>query len=171
MLAVTKVVAMDRKLRRAGDQRNAEHDQQHRGLGQRGDHHLARGADAAERRADIHAGERQGEPAGGEQRDDGDEIGGPGEHQVGRVGRHQRRTDPGGGEDEIRRGAVEPRGVVGEHSLLVQELPQIDVGLPQRRADPTQQARLDLARDAENERRHRQHQQHLHRLRDRSKID
>ena len=48
-----------------------------------------------------------------------DEIGRPGEHQVGGVGRHQRGGDPGHGEHEIGRGAIEPRGVVREHRLLV----------------------------------------------------
>ena len=87
------------KLGGAGDQRDREHDQQHRRLGERGDHHLARRADAAERGADIHAGERRARSAPvAEQRDDGDQVGRPGEQQPGRVGRHQRRRDPGDGE-------------------------------------------------------------------------
>ena len=63
------------KLRRAREQRQREHDHQHRGLGERSDHDLARGADAAEARADIHAGKRQKEARAAEQRDDRDEIG------------------------------------------------------------------------------------------------
>ncbi len=39
---------------------------------------------------------------GGEQRDDGDQVGRPGEQETGRVGRHQRGGDPGGGEDRDR---------------------------------------------------------------------
>ncbi len=66
-----------RELGGAGDERDREDDEQHGGLGQRRDHHLARRADAAERGADVHAGERQGEARGAEQRDDGDEIGRP----------------------------------------------------------------------------------------------
>ena len=49
-----------RKLRRARDQRQREHDHQHRRFGERGDHHLAAGADAAERMC-----RRRGRPAPG----------------------------------------------------------------------------------------------------------
>ena len=42
---------------------SGEHDHDHRRLGERGDHHLAAGADAAEAGADIHAGQRQEEAA------------------------------------------------------------------------------------------------------------
>ena len=69
-----------RELGRAGDQRQREHDHQHRRLGERGDHHLAARADAAEAGADVEAGERQEEARAAEQRDDGDEVGRPAEH-------------------------------------------------------------------------------------------
>ena len=64
-----------RELGRAREQRERKHDHQHRGLGERGDHHLARGADAAEARADIEAGERLKEARAAKKRDDRDEIG------------------------------------------------------------------------------------------------
>jgi hypothetical protein len=53
---------------------------------------------------------------------------------------------------------------VRQHRLLVHQLPEVEIRLPQRRADPPQQPRLDLARDAEHQRRDRQHQQHLQSL-------
>jgi hypothetical protein len=53
---------------------------------------------------------------------------------------------------------------VGEHRFLVQQLPQIPIRLERARADAAQQPRLDLAGDAEHERRDHQHQRHLHGL-------
>ena len=50
-----------RKLGRARKQRQREDDHQHGRLGERGDHHLAARADAAEARADIQAGQREQE--------------------------------------------------------------------------------------------------------------
>ena len=70
-----------RELRRAGDQREREDDHDHGRLGQRGDHHLAARADAAEAGADVEPGERQEEARAAEQRDDGDQVGRPGEQR------------------------------------------------------------------------------------------
>ena len=56
-----------------------------------------------------------------EQRDDGDEIGRPGEHQAGGEGRHERGGDPGRGEDQIGNGAEQPGGVMREHHVLAQQ--------------------------------------------------
>ena len=67
--------ATGRELRRAGDERERERDHDHRRLGQRGEHHLAARADAAEAGADVHAGERQEEPRRADQRGDGDQVG------------------------------------------------------------------------------------------------
>ena len=53
---------------------------------------------------------------------------------------------------------------MGEHRLLVHQLPQIDVWLQQRRADTAQQPRLDLARHAENAGGDGDDQHHLHGL-------
>ena len=121
-------------------------------------------ADAAERGADVHAGERQREPRGAEQRHDDDEVRRPGEQQIGAVGRHQRGRHPGGGEDDVGRDAIDPRGVVREHHLLVHQLPDVEIGLQQRRPDAAQQPCLDLARDAEQQRRDGDHDHHLHGL-------
>jgi hypothetical protein len=66
-----------------------------------------------------------------EQGDDGDQVGGPAEHQIDGEGRNQRGRDPGGGEDEVGRGAEQPGGVVGEHHLLAQQPQQIAIGLEQ----------------------------------------
>ena len=76
-----------RELGGAGDERDGEDDHDHRRFGERGEHHLAAGADAAEARADIHAGERQEEADRAEQRGDGDQIGRPAEFRpVAKVG-------------------------------------------------------------------------------------
>ena len=90
------------ELGRAGDQRQREHDHDHRRLGERGDHHLAARADAAEAGADVEPGERQEEARAAEERDDGDQVGRPGEQKAGAEGRHQRGRHPGGGEDRDR---------------------------------------------------------------------
>ena len=91
---------------------------QHRGLGQRGDHHLAARADAAEAGADVEPGERQEEARAAEQRHDGDQIGRPAEQQARGEGRHQRRRDPDRGEDQIGRGPEQPGRALGEHDLF-----------------------------------------------------
>ena len=58
---------------------------------------------------------------------------------------------------------------MGEHRLLVHQLPQIPIGLQHGRANATQQPRLDLAGHADNGRRNGDDQRHLHRLQ--KKID
>ena len=57
-------------------------------------------------------GEREEESRAAEQRDDGDEVGGPGEQEAGAEGRHQRGGDPGRGEDQVGHDAEQPRGVL-----------------------------------------------------------
>ena len=84
--------------------------------------------------------------------------------QPGAEGRHQRRRDPGGGEDQIRDDAEQPRGVVRQHHLLAHEPHEIEIGLDERRALPPQQPRLHLAHEAGEQRRQQQHQQHLRAL-------
>ena len=122
-----------RKLGRAGNQRHAEHDQQHRRLREGRDHDLAAGADAAETGADIHPGEREEEARASEQRDDRDQVGGPVEQQAGGEGRHQRGGNPDRGKGDIGRHAEQPRGVVGQHHFLAQQSQQIAIGLKHRR--------------------------------------
>ena len=96
------------ELRRSGDQRERENDHDHGGLRQRGNHHLAAGADAAEAGADVKAGERQEKTRTPKKCDDRNEIGRPREQQPGTEGRHQRRRHPGGGEHEIGDDAKQP---------------------------------------------------------------
>ncbi len=69
--------------------------------------------------------------------------------QAGGEGRHQRGGDPGGGEDQIGRGAEQPGGVVREHHLLAHEPQEIAIGLDERRTLAAQQPRLHLAHEAE----------------------
>ena len=109
-----------RELRRAGDQRQREHDQQHRGLGQRGEHHLATGARSAEARADIHAGQRQEKRRLPSSATMAIRSADQTEHQFGREGRDQRGGNPGGGEHEVGRDAEQPGGVVRDHGFLAQ---------------------------------------------------
>ena len=113
---------------------SAEHDDDHRRLGERGEHRLAARAQAAETRADVETGEREEEPRRAEQRDDGDEVRGPTEQQPGREGRDQRRRDPGRGEDEIGRDAEQPGRAFGDHRLLARQTDEVAIGLEQRRA-------------------------------------
>ena len=47
------------KLCRTGDERHNKNDRDHRRLGERREHHLAARTNAAEARADVHAGERE----------------------------------------------------------------------------------------------------------------
>ncbi len=112
----------------------------HRRFGERGDHHLPARADAAEARADIHAGERQEEARAGEKGDDGDEIGGPAEEEAGGEARHESGRHPGRGKDQIGRGAEEPARVLGQHHLLAREPQEIAIGLDDRRAATAQKA-------------------------------
>ena len=71
--------------------------------------------------------------AGAEQRDDGDEVGRPGEQQPGGEGRDQRRGDPGRGEDDIGRDAEQPGGAVGDDRLLARQPDEVAIGLEERR--------------------------------------
>ena len=112
-------------------------------------------------RADVEAGEREEEARAAEKRDDGDEIGRPGEHQAGAKGRHQRRRDPGRGEDQIRNDAEQPGGIIGQHHVLAQEPDEVAVRLNERGTLPAQQPRLHLAHEAREQRRERENQQHL----------
>src|SRR6516165_184302 len=68
-----------RELRRTGNQRDREDDHDHRRFRQRGNHHLSTGADTAEAGTDIEPCQRQEEAGTAEERDDGNEIGRPGE--------------------------------------------------------------------------------------------
>ena len=151
----------DRELGRAREQREREHDHQHGGLGERGDHHLARGADAAEARADVEAGERLKEARAAQERDDGDEIGRPAEQKAARESRDKRRRQPGRCEDDIGHGAEEPRCVLGEHGFLAEQANQFAIRLPQRRSAPAHEARFHLAHEPGEQRREREHQHHL----------
>ena len=102
--------------------------------------------------------------AAAEQRDDGDEVGGPGEQEPGAEGRHQRRRDPGGGEDDVGRRPKQPGRVLRQHGVLAHQPDEIAVRLEQRRALPAQEPRLDLAHEAGEQRREQQHQEHLRAL-------
>ena len=85
-----------------------------------------------------------------------------------REGRHQRRRDPGRGENQVRRHPEQPGGVVGQDDFLVQQPDEVAVGLQYRRPLPAQQPRLDLADEAGEQRRQQQHEQHLAALDERS---
>ena len=63
-----------RQLRRAGDQRERERDDDQRGFGERCDHDFAARADAAETGADVESDQREEEPRAAEQRNDGEQI-------------------------------------------------------------------------------------------------
>ena len=121
-------------------------------------------ADAAEAGADIHARQRQEEARAAQQCDDGDQVRGPIEQQSGGEGRDQSGGDPGGGEDQVRRGAEQPGRVVREHGFLAQKAQQVAIGLDHRGAAPARQPRLHLAHDAGHQRRQYHDQQHLHEL-------
>ena len=90
----------------------------------------------------------------------------PAELQASGKCRNQRRGYPGGGEDHVGTAAEQPGRVLGEYDLLADQPQQIAVGLKKRRPAPAQQARLDLARIAEQQRRQHEHQDHLRTLRD-----
>ena len=103
------------------------------GSAQRGDHHLADGADAAEAGADIHAGQRQQEARAPSSavmaiRSPDQENSRP----VAKVGTSAARH-PGEREDQIGRGAEQPGGVLGQHHLLAEQPAQVAIGLQQRR--------------------------------------
>ncbi len=99
-----------------------------------------------------------------EQRDDGDEVGGPGEQQAGREGRHQRRGDPGRGEDEVGRDAEQRGGAVGDDRLLAGEPVEVAIGLhdgaPRRRVSRA----FALRTSPVSSRRERDDQRHLQEL-------
>jgi hypothetical protein len=139
-------------------------DHDHRRLGERREHRLAARPDAAEGGADVHAGEGEKETRSAEQRDDGDEVGGPVEQQADGEGRHQRGGDPGGGEDEVGDDAEQPGGVLRDQRLFAQQADEIEIGLNQWRPHAAQQPRLHLAHEAGQERRQQQHEEHLRAL-------
>ena len=155
-----------RKLGRAGEQGDGEGDHDHRRLGKRGEHHLAARADAAEAGADVHADQRQEEARRAEERGDGDQVGRPAELEAGGEGRDERGGDPGGGEDHVGAGAEQPGRVLRQHGLLADQAQEVAIGLEDRRPAPAQEARLELARVAEKERREQEHEDHLRALRD-----
>ena len=66
-----------------------------------------------------------------------------------------------GGKLAVGRGAERAARRFGHHRLLVQEAPQLAIGLQDRRAAAREQARLDLADQPDQRRRDGQHQQHL----------
>ena len=153
-----------RELRRAREQRQREDHHQHRRLGEGSDHHLAARADAAEARADVEPGERQQEARTAQQRDDGDHVRRVAEGEAGGEGRHQRRGDPGRGEDEVGCRAKEPRSRLGEHDVLAQEAQELAIGLQQRRPLAADEMGLELAHVAGEERREQQDQRELYKL-------
>ena len=127
-----------RQLGRARDQREREDDDDHRRLGERAEQRLAARAEAAEARSDVEPGEREEKSRRAQERDDGDEVGRPGEQEPRREGRHQGGGDPGRGEHEIGHEAEEPRGAVGDDRLLAGEADEIAIGLQERRPAPAQ---------------------------------
>src|SRR5262249_30579638 len=144
-----------------GDESKGEYDDEHGRLGERSNHHLAARADAAEAGADIKTCKRQEEASAAEQRDDSDKISGPREQESTAEGWHQRRRDPGAGEDDVRNDAEQPGGVLRQHDLLAHQSDQIAIGLQQRRTLTAQQPRLHLADETGEQWREQQHQQHL----------
>ena len=148
-------------MRRSGDEGDREHDHDHRRLGERGDHDLAAGADAAEAGSGIECCDGLDKACRAEQCDDGDQVAGPTEQKAGLKGRDERRRNPGGGEDQVGRHAEEPRAIVGENDILAEQTPQVAIGLKDRRADPALQPGLHLAGHAGQRRGKRQYQQHL----------
>jgi hypothetical protein len=114
--------------------------------------------------ATVEPGEAEEEPRCAEQRDDGDHVGGPREHQARRESRHQRGRHPSRGEDQIGRRAEQPARIVGDHRFLAQEPGEIAVRLRHRRADLALQAGPDLADIARQKRRQRDHEPHLRQL-------
>ena len=99
--SVSTMVASEVELR---DQRGGEQHHQQRRLGEEADHHLAPRAQAAERGADVHAGEGDEEAREREQADQRDGVGGGVERQVGAERRHDRRGEREAAEDQVRRG-------------------------------------------------------------------
>jgi len=103
--------------------------------------------------ADVHTGERQEEACAADQCGDGDQIGRPAEMQAHREGRHQRGGDPCRGEDQIRRDAEEPGGVVRKHDLLAQQPDNVAVGLQNWRTLAAKKSRLHFSYEAGEQRR------------------
>ena len=126
-------------------ERQGEHRQRDGRLGEGRDRHLAARAHAPERGAGIEAGQRQEERAQEEQVHEDDQVA----HRVERERRRQHRHQGGhrdrAGEDDERRGPEEPGGVPGDHDLLPEELPQLEIRLPERRPPPVLQPRLHPA--------------------------
>ena len=79
---------------------------------------------------------------------------------VAKVGTSAARN-PGRGEDQIGDRAEQPGRVVGQHHLLAQQPDEVAIRLDQRRTLAAHQPRLDLAHEADEQRRQRQNQQHL----------
>src|SRR2546426_700462 len=121
------------ELRRAGDERRREQRHQHCRLGEEPDQHLAARAEAAERRADVHRGERREYPRQREHADQRDDIGRRRERQVGREHRNNARSEPHATGQYVRRKAEQRRGVARHDRVLVEQLGQRVIGQQDRR--------------------------------------
>jgi hypothetical protein len=93
-----------------------------------------------------------------------DQVGGGGERQPRREGRHQRRGEPQQREHHVGRGAVEPRRVLRHHRLLAQQLGEVAIGLDDRGPAAREEPRLELAHQPGQRRRQEQHERQLRQL-------
>ena len=119
----------------------------------------------AEGCAHVHGGQGQKYPRCRQQADQRDRVGGLGERQAGRDRRDDRRRGHHGAEDHVGREPEQPRGVLGDHRILVEQLADFAVRLQKAGRGLVLQPRAALIHPAAKRRRHGQrnrYSRHLH---------
>ncbi|MCG3119489.1 MAG: hypothetical protein ALAOOOJD_01898 [bacterium] len=145
----------------AGAQREAKDGERNRRLGNRGHGHFTAGAHAAECGAGIETGQRQEKRSQEQQINDGDQIADIVKRQGRRDQRNEERHRDGAAENDVRREAEEPRGVIRHHHFLAEQFAQLKIRLPRRCAAAILQPRFQPADQSHQARREHQGQQNL----------
>ena len=150
-----------------GQQGDADKDQDQRRLGQNGDHHGAARTDAAIGAAAVESGEHDHERS--EREDE------PAAENVAHIGKRQREIGEDGNEDrhrhhrregDERRQPIDPGGGLRDDDLLVEQLPEIAIGLKDPRSLRELDAFLELHDRALQERGQGEDGEHLANLQD-----
>ena len=136
----------------ARGERQREDGERDGGLRERGHGHLTARPHAAEGRAGVEPGQRQEKRAEQQEIDHDDQIA----NGVERRGHREDRHEEGDGHDARKhdegRRPEEPRGVARDDDLLGEQLAQLQIRLPPRRAAPVLQPRLQPANEAHHPR-------------------
>jgi hypothetical protein len=137
-------------------------DRQRHGRLRQGRHrHLAARAHAAERRSRVEPGQRESERSEQEEVDHDEQVTGRVKRQGYREQRQEERDGDRGDEHHEGRDMEDPRGVLGDDDLFGEELPQLQVRLPDRGPAPALEPRFHPADKTHEAGRERERQDDL----------